>query len=129
MFFNITFVDWLHHILMIGIVLPFGLIYKKTAGSVINYCCFFLSGLPGCVDYIMLFFVKRKLLDKITEKKINSYINIWIRGPFLIIGSYIIYLNCYYKNYNPTTMLVSMLLFWNAQYFSKRIVGNYYSNI
>ena len=127
-FFKLSFIDWLHHILMIGIVVPIGIINYNT-GSIINYCCFFLSGFPGAIDYYMLFLVKKNVLSKITEKKINSYINLWIRGPFLVIGSYIIFLNIYFDNFPLKSLIVCGLMYWNAQYFTKRIVGNYHMNI
>ena len=125
--FKLTLIDWIHHILMIGIAVPMAIIYNNT-GTIINYCCFFLSGFPGAIDYYMLFFVKKKIISRITEKKINSYINLWIRGPFLVIGSYITYLNIYFNNFPMPILIVCVLLFWNAQYFTKRIVGNYYVN-
>ena len=45
--------DWLHHIIMIFFTLPMGLYFN--GGSLMNYCIFFTTGLPGGINYILLF--------------------------------------------------------------------------
>ena len=54
---------------------------------------FFLTGLPGCIDYFLLGLVKLNILDKLKEKQINVYINNWIRGPGCVIGSAFTYVS------------------------------------
>lgn len=49
-------VEWVHHVLMIGIVGP--VVFYYARGAIIDYCSFFLSGLPGGIDYVMLVLVK-----------------------------------------------------------------------
>ena len=49
-------VEWVHHVLMIGIVGP--VVFYYARGAIIDYCSFFLSGLPGGIDYVMLALVK-----------------------------------------------------------------------
>ena len=38
-------VEWVHHVLMIGVVGP--VVFYYARGAIIDYCSFFLSGLPG----------------------------------------------------------------------------------
>ena len=75
-------VDWVHHIVMIVIVLPFA--YAMQPGPMLNHGCFFASGLPGGIDYLMLVCVKRGWMESINEKKYNSIIQTWIRNPGML---------------------------------------------
>ena len=70
--------DWLHHILMGAALFT---AHQFNTGRLINYSLFFTTGFPGMIDYFLLFLVKNNKLDIIIEKKINNYINLWIRSP------------------------------------------------
>ncbi len=43
--------------------------------SAADYCIFFISGLPGGIDYVMQAMYKNKLLDQNVEKRWNAAIN------------------------------------------------------
>ena len=49
---KLRFDDWLHHILMIFILAPLSVFLN--AGCLINHALFFLTGLPGGIDYLLL---------------------------------------------------------------------------
>jgi hypothetical protein len=124
-FNNLYLIDWIHHISMM-IILIITFIYPQI--TLTNYTLFFMNGFPGMIDYIMLILVKYNYILPITEKRLNTKLNIWIRSPFIIIGSYIIYTQNEYEiiNYNPLlTGLVILGLYWNSQYFTERITYNY----
>lgn len=130
-FNNLVAIDWIHHILMISI----GIGSYFCPSSVIiatNGLLFFLNGLPGGIDYILLVLVKYKLIRPIREKELNSYLNIWIRSPGVLIGTYNMYLTTVYANYRPywyTATLIVIILIWNAQYFTYRVIGNYFAKL
>ena len=58
-----------------------------------SYCCIFqpyiassaplmtINGLPGMIDYTLLALVKLKRINKLTEKRVNAWLNVWIRMP------------------------------------------------
>ena len=122
-------IEWIHHILMIGVVGPVTFYYAR--GAIIDYCSFFLSGLPGGIDYCMLALVKNGVVEKQTEKRVNSAINTWMRTPFGVIGAYILFQVALYKHETLTTgevvsmLTVAGLVLWNALYFGRRVVENY----
>jgi hypothetical protein len=124
-------IDWLHHILMISIAI--GSYYCPTSVIVTtNGLLFFLNGLPGAIDYFILTLVKYDLMHPIQEKELNSYLNIWIRSPGVIIGAHNMYLTTVYANYKPNIFmktLIMSILVWNAQYFTYRVVGNYFTKL
>jgi hypothetical protein len=118
------FDDWLHHILMIFVALPLGIMLP--ASTLTGYSLFFSTGLPGFIDYLLLFGVRNGWVDKLTEKGVNSALNVWIRSPGCISQmAYAITHTIYMKE----TMVVkvlglipAVLTGWNGQYFMKQIV-------
>ena len=89
-------VEWVHHVLMIGVVGP--VVFYYARGAIIDYCSFFLSGLPGGIDYVMLALVKNGRISKEVEKRVNSGINTWMRTPFGVVGAYILFQVALYKS-------------------------------
>ena len=59
--------EWLHHITMCLISAPLTLFFNKTKPSIV--ALWFMSGLPGTIDYFLLWLVKLGRLEKIFEKK------------------------------------------------------------
>lgn len=121
------FDDWLHHILMIGIALPIGSFVESR--SLMGYNLFFTTGLPGGIDYFLLFLTRNNWLNKNYEKEINAWLNTWIRSPGCI--SHVVLTLAYSSIITPTystnwwlSILVASLTFWNGQYFMRQIVEN-----
>ncbi|ULY68491.1 hypothetical protein [Chlorella virus XW01] len=129
-FKSLKFDDYLHHILMVGFCLPVGNYIQS--GLLLNYSLFFLTGLPGGIDYILLFLNRNNLLiDKYTEKTINSFLNLWIRMPGCISHSTLT-LIMYNKNKHLYSLdikcliiMVLLLVLWNGIYFMNQIIRNH----
>lgn len=119
--------DWLHHILMIGIGLPIG--WATDSNSLLGYSLFFMTGLPGGIDYVLLFLVRNGWLQKETEKNINAWLNTWIRSPGCISHVTLTILLASTRDtlYSMSwfgCMLVAVLTYWNGQYFMRQVVEN-----
>lgn len=109
--------------------------YFYKANHLMNYMVFFVNGLPGGIDYVLLVLVYYGIIEKNKEKEWNAYVNVWIRSPFIAIGTYIIFINYRLNFYNPDDGVFNMMgfsfitemmaLFWNGQYFMYRVVKNY----
>ena len=58
--------------------------------TIISFALFFLSGLPGAIDYMLLYLVKTNKINSISEKKIYTFLSAYIRAPgctyTLVIG-------------------------------------------
>jgi hypothetical protein len=126
-FKNLSIVDWMHHLiscLFVGII---GEVYVH--GPIINYFLFFLCGLPGGVDYYLLTFNKYGLIERIKEKKINVYLNMWIRVPGVLFGCNTCYFYLLYNNRLKYNIYVSFLIIflnlYNCIYFATLVVKNY----
>lgn len=120
MFFNLTKDDYLHHILM---VLICGSLCYYLKSIISSFALFFLTGLPGAIDYMLLYLVKINKIDTITEKRVYTFLSAYIRAPgctyTLAIGMNGI-LNYYKQNnyYKLTVLFVTIfLIFWNGQYY------------
>ena len=125
MFYNLVIIDWVHHIVMMSILM---LSYICPNPSLVNYSIFVLNGLPGGIDYSLLIMVKYNIISKLLEKRINSKLNIWIRGPGILISAYIVYIQWKYSIIRYSAFLVAIVitgLYWNAQYFTERVVYNW----
>jgi hypothetical protein len=117
--------DWLHHILMIGVALPISMIVK--AGPLLGYSLFFTTGLPGAIDYALLFLVRNRLIVRETEKCINYYLNTWIRSPGT--ATHAVLTAVFILNHMETFtlawylgLLTALLNYWNGQYFMGQVV-------
>jgi hypothetical protein len=125
--------DWLHHILM-GAALVAA--HNFNTGRLINYSLFFTTGLPGMIDYFLLFLVKNNKLESIVEKRVNNYINLWLRSPgcvshaVLTLVVYNIYketlLNGYIHQFGY--IFTSLMTYWNGIYFMNKVVISYNKN-
>lgn len=123
--YKFRFDDWLHHILMIGIALPIGMIVK--AGPLLGYSLFFTTGLPGGIDYTLLFLVRNGLMARETEKYINYYLNTWIRAPGTASHAILstVFILQYIETYSFSWylgLLTALLNYWNGQYFMAQVV-------
>jgi len=124
--FNLTSGDYFHHLLFIPTVGLLGQYYR--CGAIRGFLGFMLSGFPGGMDYFNLVLVKHGILDLYNQKRYCAAINIWIRGPFLVVAAFIMYqATIYGKNSMPwpVTALVGGLAAFNAQYYTKQSVANF----
>jgi hypothetical protein len=128
------FDDWLHHILMGAALFT---AHQFCTGRLINYSLFFTTGLPGMIDYFLLFFVKNNKMNPIVEKKMNSWINLWIRCPgctshaVLTLLVYNIYsntlLNSNFEKFGY--IFTAAITYWNGIYFMNKVIVSYNNSI
>ena len=85
-FKDLTLDDWVHHLVFGGTICFVGLVFNS--GPLLSVLAFFLSGLPGGLDYLMLTLVKHELMERLTEKRWNARINVWIRSPGTMVGGW-----------------------------------------
>jgi hypothetical protein len=121
------FDDWLHHGLMIGIALPIATIAQ--GGPLLGFSLFFTTGLPGGIDYALLFLTRNNWLARTTEKRINTFLNVWIRAPGCTAQAI---LTIVYMNLVGATgyefaggVVTAALNYWNGQYFMAQVVRDY----
>jgi hypothetical protein len=72
--FKLSYDDKLHHGISVGVVGTMAYFFRW--GRVINAMNFFVCGLPGGLDYLLLAAVKFGSLAKITEKRINLWLQV-----------------------------------------------------
>jgi hypothetical protein len=109
--------DWLHHLIMI----PFNGVSVYILGIKLQSAsAFFICGLPGLIDYSLLYMVKMNWIPKSYEKWIYLYITTFIRSPGSVMVSYISlsYLSAIQdRRMLYYCMLLIFLNFWNGQYY------------
>ena len=117
--------DWIHHIIMVLVALPLSHLSDKY--NVIGHSFFFLTGLPGGLDYLLLFLVRNNIIDKMIEKKINRGLNLWIRCPGCIATVVLIFINSNKLSYIESigSYILIIAVYWNGIYFMEQTVSNY----
>jgi len=133
----LPWIDWVHHVLMVLIMLPCA--YLVRPGPLLGNGAFWTSGLPGMIDYILLIGVKRKWIQSITEKGINSWIQLWFRQIGCVSHAILIWI-AYLKieeagglssstisgwKYNISMAIAIIAFLWNGPYFAGRVIYNY----
>ena len=124
---KINIQDIIHHIptLFMQCIIPLLLNYKSI---IISHHVFYLCGLPGCIDYLLLFLVRNGFILKITEKQINEFLNVWIRCPGTIINTAFIMIMLQDTRYiiEYIILTITMLFsYWNGLYYMRRVVIDY----
>ena len=126
---KLRFDDWLHHILMILVALPIGVFTKSS--TLLGYSLFFSTGLPGGIDYLLLFLNRNGLMQKSLEKRVNRWLNVWIRSPGCISHATlnVLYACMYAASATESwtfylTLVPAALMFWNGQYFMQQVVAD-----
>jgi hypothetical protein len=123
--FSLRREDIFHHVTFAGVLCGLAIPFKQVGGVTINLGVFFLTGLPGGIDYVLLVLVKQGVIDRMTEKRWYVAINVWLRGPSMAIYLFIGFQTWVKQTYTgPTVFLfiVSMLHFYNGQYYNQQAI-------
>ncbi len=131
---NLTIEDLIHHIVSclivpaIGILCPYGRIV-----SVVNLG---MCGVPGAIDYMLLTLVKYDVIDKITEKRINRWLNLIVRWPLMLLSVYLILVAFCTGKFKEFTGYVQFMIIMgcvlhsiNAVYYCDKVIGNFYLSL
>lgn len=122
--YKLNRLDWIHHVVMMSVVLC-TFIMPETI-KLCNAVCVFMNGLPGGIDYGLMSLVRSGKLDHITEKKVNSFLNVYIRSPGIICCIFIGWLKYLDGQIGQLTFyLAGLAVYWNAQYFLELVVYAY----
>jgi hypothetical protein len=120
------FDDWLHHILMIGVALPIGI--AVPSGTLLGFSLFFTTGLPGGIDYFLLFLTRNLWIHRLTEKRVNAWLATWIRAPGCVAQAALTLALISMQNtatHNPyvcLAYLTAALNYWNGMYFAAQVL-------
>lgn len=115
--------DWLHHGLMIGVAIPIGL--SVDSHTLMGFSLFFTTGLPGGIDYALLFGVRNGWMNKMTEKRINTLLNVWVRSPGCIAQAILTLVYCLQSGTSFMSVIPALLNYWNGQYFMEKVISDY----
>jgi hypothetical protein len=119
--------DLIHHIptLFAQCIIPLTTGYNNI---LISHITFYLCGLPGGIDYLLLFLVRNNKLDKMTEKRVNKFLNMWIRCPGTIMSAAFVITEI--PSLNDYLQLLCAILtfifsYWNGIYYNERVITDY----
>jgi hypothetical protein len=110
---------------MIFVALPIGVLYPSS--TLLGFSLFFSTGLPGGIDYLLLFGVRNGLVARGTEKRVNRWLNVWIRSPGCCAHAALslAYILGFAKaDFAPLMFIPPLLMYWNGQYFMQQVVAD-----
>lgn len=111
--------DYIHHSFM-TLALNLCVIYFKPIFA--TCLIFFMNGLPGGIDYLLLILVKTGKIESIEEKRINTYLNNYLRAPgILILLGFI--MPALHVNIASAFCIFSS--YFNAVYYARQVGVNY----
>jgi len=124
--FPLTADERFHHYLFIPTVGFMGQTFEW--GSIVGSLAFFISGLPGGIEYLMLVLVKHGTIPIIRQKRVSAVLNVYLRGPCIVITSFLTYQSFIYEKTTVPPLVaftvISMSLF-NSLYYTKQSVANF----
>jgi hypothetical protein len=124
--FRLSAAERFHHLLFIptlgfpGQLLPWG--------ALANWQAFFISGLPGMIDYALLGLQKLGWCRGLTEKRVNANLNVWCRAPGIGAATWMLYQALLYGHHQVPLWAAAIQLIlppYNALYYGKQAVANY----
>lgn len=105
--FKLTAADIFHHVTFVTILCGAAIPGKHTGGIANNFGCFFLSGVPGGIDYLLLVLNYQGVIDRAFEKRWYTRINVWMRGPSMVVYTFLAWCTWYHGNVQvPTAALI-----------------------
>lgn len=124
--YSVNRIDIIHHVVMMTLLLM-PIVFDIDAHlHLSNVTLFFACGLPGGIDYFLMYLVEHDILKSITEKYINTLLNMWIRAPGIIYAAYLCFQYMLVVQIHIIPYLAtSLVLLWNAQYFSHLVTESY----
>lgn len=117
--------DWLHHVLMIGVALPLGC--ATRSGALMGMTLFFTTGLPGGINYALLFAERNGWISRETEKNVNVPVHQWLRGPGCVATATLSFVLVHSAAAATlwdriAATVIAALTFWNGIYFTNQVV-------
>ena len=110
---------------MIGVALPLG--SAVESGALMSMSLFFMTGLPGGINYALLFAERNGWICRETEKAINVPVHEWLRGPGCVATAALI-LGATFSSPAATGwqrvagVLIAALTYWNGIYFASQVL-------
>ena len=129
LYFKLTKTDIIHHVSTAFLSTPLIITYHRYPTAIVGV--WFMSGLPGAIDYFLLWLVKMGYFDSMLEKKIYVWLSVWIRAPGCVV-------TCtlqlgFYNIIDKLSMVEIMVIIWdtsivylNGIYFMHDTVSKYY---
>lgn len=128
LFWPLKPIDVVHHVTSVFVCCPLMHCMNTT---VMSWHLLIGTGIPGGIDYLFLTLVKYNVLDSMVEKRINSWLNAYLRAPLGVIGSFLTFAylrQTESKIKQMASFVILVTTYWNGTYFAKRAIESYASH-
>lgn len=117
--------EWVHHLAFVPTMVFLAFMYDS--GPLASTLSFWISGLPGGLSHALLALSGHRVMSRLTEKRWNARIQVWLRAPALLCTACAMYVSWLYGSPEAPThyvLVIAFLIYVNAQYYAKAVVGN-----
>ena len=129
LFWPLKPIDVLHHVTSVVLCAPLMLCMDS---KLLSWHIVVGTGVPGGIDYALLTLVKYRWLPPIVEKRVNAWLNAFVRAPLGVVGSYLTlgYARTAWGEGGrgaqaAAAAAIATITYWNATYFAKRSIESY----
>ena len=123
--FSLNADDIFHHLTFCATLCSLAIPNKLYSGLSIPFGAFFLSGLPGGIDYLMLTLSAHGIVSKDLQKDVYVKLNVWMRGPAMTVYMFI-WWQTYINGGHPIPIAINIvacpLHFYNGQFYAQQAV-------
>lgn len=124
--FKLTSEDWFHHTVFVPTLALPGMIFDW--GCFCNWFAFFICGIPGAMDYLLLAAHKMNACGSFHQKRVSANLNIWVRVPGILFGvgiGYLLFTKGSHRVPHWSILCQLILMPINALYYAKQSIINY----
>eukprot|EP00742_Colponemidia_sp_Colp-10_P020262 GILJ01023599.1.p1 GENE.GILJ01023599.1~~GILJ01023599.1.p1 ORF type:complete len:237 (+),score=34.35 GILJ01023599.1:35-712(+) len=123
--FNLSADDIFHHLTFCFTLCSLAIPAKQISGSSVTLGGFFLSGLPGGIDYLMLTLSAHGYVSKDTQKNVYTKLNVYMRGPAMTVYVFMVWVtNLHTRHPCPwyVAIVSCFLHYYNGQYYTQQAI-------
>ncbi len=129
-FSDLRLEDVTHHLLFVGL---FGIVnFTMKWGPVVNFLLFFITGVPGGLNYVLLVLKKEGKISQMEQKRLYSQIDVWMRMPGLLFIGFNM-LSSAIQGYTRVPAVASVMCFilaaGNGVYYMEQTCCDYYTRL
>lgn len=121
LFFKCSFSDWFHHLSFVGAGSIGQGLWGGYIGKLAAVYHFFVTGLPGMIDYFMLAGVEQGWVSKGQRIVVAVWQNTWLRAPGLVYAFTLIFVKVDNRSIWGCICMAFLAIF-NGQYYMQQVL-------
>ena len=124
--FSLSADDIFHHLTFCASLCLMAVPVKQWTGASVPFGAFFLSGLPGGIDYLMLTLSAHGIVSKDFQKNLYQKLNVWMRAPAMTLYAFMCFVGSIHGGNHPVPIPLTIasvaLHYYNGQFYAQQSI-------